>query len=125
VRANATLLPPLTNVTQGRHHHLNKAAQSRQTDESPPLFFPRQGPGTKSLIILGPAVGIASRTLLLAPFAPRAVVESDSKGAALGRLAVLAPIVEGHERVSVADAYIGRGGVVEGTVAVSAEAVVV
>jgi hypothetical protein len=100
---------PLTTNPSLRHHHLNRA------DRLPYL----------DVLNLVPAVGITSSALSLAPFAPRAIVESNSKGAALGRLAVLAPIREGHERVSVADAHIGRGGVVEGTVAVSAEAVVV
>jgi hypothetical protein len=72
-----------------------------------------------------PAVRVTRRILSLAPLAPTAVVENDAKRAAFGRLAVLASIAERLERISIANAHISGGGIVEGTVGVSAEAVVV
>jgi hypothetical protein len=92
-------------------HHLNRTAQT----ESRPL----------DVLDFGPAVGIARSALALALFAPTAVVKDDAKHAALGGLAVLSPVFEGLERVSIADAHVGGGGIVEGTVGVLAEAVVV
>ena len=78
-------------------------------------------------LILVPEVGIAGRAIGLAPFAPTAVVEDDAKRAALGNLAVhvLIGIVEGLERISIADAHLGSSVIVERTVGVAAEAVVV
>jgi hypothetical protein len=99
--------------------------QSEADQTSDPPFPPQHKSNRPSNLILVPAVRVSSSALRLTPLAPTAVVELDTKRTALGGLAVLAPVGEGHERVSVADADVGGGGVVEGAVGVAAEAVVV
>jgi hypothetical protein len=122
VKARLTLPP----------HHQCKSVErapseqeQSEADQTSDPFPPQHKSNRPSNLILVPAVRVSSSALRLTPLAPTAVVELDAKRTALGGLAVLAPVGEGHERVSVADADVGGGGVVEGAVGVAAEAVVV